>query len=353
MMYLVSQILFYILAAAVLGLFVGWLLTRNAADRRELSLRSDWESHMSGVRSLQSEMAAKIRSSEERLSQQDAQIEAMRIRISDTDRVNARKTEEARALASAHQTQSQELERYMEALTKAAEINKRLESELEAAKQAAAAPGSSDQVDLMAEVGRLEAVISEKESDLAQLSAFNEELEARLEHNQPEAPSPAEGEREDVSVLRDIVLERDAQIEALTRDLNSHEQQAASAELKLEQFEILKRKFVEIEKKLADAQKGHPADDDSPASENESHSLPRLYAAKPEKVDNLRSISGIGKKLERTLHDLGIYQFTQLAELSAHGEQWLDDQLGSVKGRVSRDQWVEQARELLNAKNDQ
>lgn len=341
MMYLISQILFYILAAAVLGLFVGWLLTRNAADRRELSLRSDWESHMSGVRSLQAEMAAKIRSSEEQLTQQDAQIEAMRIRISDTDRVNARKTEEAKTLSDELDTNAQELKRFTEALTKATTINKRLETELQEARK----EGQLDQAGVQAQIESLKATLQEKESDLAQLGAFNEELEARLDQSHP--PVLQDDNDNQLESLRRAILERDDQIEALTRDLNSHEQQAASAELKLEQFEILKRKFVETEKKLEQA--NEKPGNESRGPEAESAALPKLYSAPPVAVDNLRAISGIGKKLERTLHELGIYQFQQLAELSAQGEQWLDDQLGSVKGRVSRDQWVEQARDLLSA----
>lgn len=347
MIYLISQILFYVIAAAVLGLFVGWLLTRNAADRRELSLRADWESHMSGVRSLQSEMAAKIRSAEEQLAQQEAQIDAMRIRISDTDRVNARKTADIKALSTELEAGQQKLQQFTEALAKAADINKRLEAELAAAQPTAA---EDVQPEIQQQLDQLRVTLRERESDLVQLGAFNEELESQLKHYRQESKpaSTKEGPKEADDSLHKAILERDSQIEALTRDLHSHEQQAASAELKLEQFELLKQKFIETEQLLAQAQaeSNRKTDEQGPLSNQ-----PLLYSSVPDQVDDLRAISGIGKKLERTLHDLGIFQFGQLAELSDQGEQWLDDQLGSVKGRVSRDHWVEQARDLMNAKN--
>ncbi len=62
-------------------------------------------------------------------------------------------------------------------------------------------------------------------------------------------------------------------------------------------------------------------------------------------ADDLTRISGIGPKIAALLNDAGIVSFTQLAELS-------DDEIGSLedrlkfKGRVTRENWVEQARSL-------
>ena len=72
---------------------------------------------------------------------------------------------------------------------------------------------------------------------------------------------------------------------------------------------------------------------------------PRLYEAPPEKVDDLKLISGVGPKLEKLLNELGVYTFEQIASWGAGEIKWVDDHL-KFKGRIVRDKWVEQAAAL-------
>ena len=64
-------------------------------------------------------------------------------------------------------------------------------------------------------------------------------------------------------------------------------------------------------------------------------------------ADDLKRISGIGPKLESKLNDLGISSLTQVAALSADDIERIDTQL-RFKGRIQRDEWVAQARALLD-----
>ena len=57
-------------------------------------------------------------------------------------------------------------------------------------------------------------------------------------------------------------------------------------------------------------------------------------------------IKGVGPKLEQLLHELGFYHFDQIAGWSADEIAWVDVNLQGFKGRVSRDNWVEQAKVL-------
>ena len=59
-------------------------------------------------------------------------------------------------------------------------------------------------------------------------------------------------------------------------------------------------------------------------------------------------IKGVGPKLETLLHSLGFYHFDQLANWSAAEIAWVDENLEGFKGRVTRDEWVQQARDLAN-----
>ncbi|MFP7570793.1 hypothetical protein [Marivita sp. S2033] len=64
--------------------------------------------------------------------------------------------------------------------------------------------------------------------------------------------------------------------------------------------------------------------------------------------DNLKEIKGVGPKLEQLLHSMGFYHFDQIANWSAEEEAWVNANLAGFKGRVSRDNWVEQAKILAS-----
>lgn len=63
-------------------------------------------------------------------------------------------------------------------------------------------------------------------------------------------------------------------------------------------------------------------------------------------ADDLKQIKGVGPKLEKTCNELGFYHFDQIAALTADEVAWVDANLVGFPGRVSRDNWVEQARVL-------
>lgn len=67
------------------------------------------------------------------------------------------------------------------------------------------------------------------------------------------------------------------------------------------------------------------------------------------KADDLKLISGVGPKLEKTLNGLGFWHFSQIAEWKKADITIVDDEL-SFKGRIERDDWVRQAKGL--AKGD-
>lgn len=65
-------------------------------------------------------------------------------------------------------------------------------------------------------------------------------------------------------------------------------------------------------------------------------------------TDDLARIKGVGPKLVTLLNELGITTFAQIASWSDADVTRIDAQLGRFKGRITRDQWVEQAK-LLSA----
>ena len=73
-----------------------------------------------------------------------------------------------------------------------------------------------------------------------------------------------------------------------------------------------------------------------------------LSGARNGGADDLKMMKGVGPKLEIMLNELGFYHFDQIAGWSAAEVAWVNDNLTGFKGRVSRDNWVEQARKLAS-----
>lgn len=71
-----------------------------------------------------------------------------------------------------------------------------------------------------------------------------------------------------------------------------------------------------------------------------------LNGARNGSADDLKRIKGVGPKLEQLCHSLGFYHFDQIAGWTADEISWVDDNLEGFKGRVTRDDWVAQARIL-------
>lgn len=72
-------------------------------------------------------------------------------------------------------------------------------------------------------------------------------------------------------------------------------------------------------------------------------------APAPVAADDLSRIKGIGPKLVTLLGELGITSFAQIAAWEAADVAHIDGQLGRFAGRITRDQWIEQAKLLAAA----
>ncbi len=71
-----------------------------------------------------------------------------------------------------------------------------------------------------------------------------------------------------------------------------------------------------------------------------------LTAARGGVPDDLKQIKGIGPKLEILCNQLGFFHFDQVGAWTTDEVAWVDANLKGFKGRVSRDNWVEQAKVL-------
>jgi len=81
----------------------------------------------------------------------------------------------------------------------------------------------------------------------------------------------------------------------------------------------------------------------------ENNALPPLLTG-PNAFDDLKLVVGIGPVLERMLHRLGVATYRQIAHWSERDIDEIDAKLPEFPGRIRRDGWVTQARELHQSK---
>src|SRR6185295_8252981 len=103
--------------------------------------------------------------------------------------------------------------------------------------------------------------------------------------------------------------------------------------------------------KKASAKPAPRENQEQPAAETRSAPAAAATAksAKPAKSDDLALIGGIGPKIVKSLNDMGYTSFAQIAALTAEDIEAIESAIKS-KGRVDRDEWVAQAKELMAGK---
>ena len=74
--------------------------------------------------------------------------------------------------------------------------------------------------------------------------------------------------------------------------------------------------------------------------------------ASPEEKDDLQMISGIGPFIERRLHAVDIYTFRQISKFTARDIETMNVAIIYFAGRIERDEWVAQAKELVKNEDE-
>jgi large subunit ribosomal protein L21 len=109
------------------------------------------------------------------------------------------------------------------------------------------------------------------------------------------------------------------------------------ADNKAEQAEMAKRVKNDEAKEKSVAEKAEPKAEKKKAAPKK--------AVKAEGGDDLKELSGVGPALEKKLNEAGVTTFAQIAAWTADDIAEMDEKL-SFKGRIEREGWVEQAKEL-------
>lgn len=65
--------------------------------------------------------------------------------------------------------------------------------------------------------------------------------------------------------------------------------------------------------------------------------------------DDLKQLKGVGPKLAAALEEAGVTRFAQIAAWTEADVAWVEENVKGARGRIGRDGWIDQARELSAA----
>ncbi len=184
------------------------------------------------------------------------------------------------------------------------------------------------------------AVVEETEGGFAAKSAARAEDRRKFEADRAEAKVAAAEAKAEAAAEKEAA---EAQAEALVEEGVHEKAPAVQAEMAAV-AETAESGIIE-KARATGADGGAKAQPDlpplAPDGKPQAMEAPRDGGA-----DDLKMIKGVGPKLEKLLNSLGIYHFDQIASWREEEIAWMDENLEGFKGRVSRDEWVEQARVL-------
>ncbi len=132
-------------------------------------------------------------------------------------------------------------------------------------------------------------------------------------------------------------------------DARRYRNQAEKSE---KESDTLRFKIGDIEKNFHEMQAEQKEEKTNKPSGNgelkaETKTPPPIGIPKPSgETDDLTEIIGIGKVFERTLHDMGIWYFRQIAAFGPAEIARINSELKEFKGRIEHDDWIGQAKEL-------
>jgi len=110
----------------------------------------------------------------------------------------------------------------------------------------------------------------------------------------------------------------------------------------------------EVDEVFAEASSGDThidvALDGSDGTGNLDYELPESPGGDPDR-DDLQSIKGVGPAIEKTLNELGVFRFEQIATMSEFEIDRVARQLKGFRSRIYREDWIGQARLLMQQKD--
>ena len=186
-------------------------------------------------------------------------------------------------------------------------------------------------------VTELRELLEQREGELAAAMRRTQQLEPLIGRIEELKGSIAQ-----LEPLRNELASARSQITALERAIREHQSEIASRD---EEIGRLRHRVRDVEDafpatQVASNGNGHP----------DVRHTPRVREAGASgsgERDDLKRIRGIGHVIERSLNEIGVYTFEQIAQWTPEDVERLD----GFQARIRRDGWVAQAQKLSGKEN--
>ncbi len=298
-----------LLAAALLvGVIVGWIFRGNKGSSEKVAINLGWQEQLEAQRQEHERLLDQNKSLMEQNSQYQASNKDSKMRASEL----------SDALKEAFERRD-ELQRQIKG------IRSNLESTVEERDQ------------LQSEMQNRGA---EEDTTLSTLQIRDQQI-AKL-------AKELEGWQERVPPLVERFRIRNAEAEQLEQDLAAARDQVEALEAMMGSDQT--RVEPVDQEALGETLDASNDPDDEKADPAEDFK----YIAKVEEVDesnqrdNLKKIKGVGPAIEKTLNEMGIVRFQQIADMSEYDIDRVAQRLKGFRSRIYREDWIGQARDYLD-----
>jgi predicted flap endonuclease-1-like 5' DNA nuclease len=171
---------------------------------------------------------------------------------------------------------------------------------------------------------RLEADLAAAETRIAELEMTSDSVQTRIEP---------------VSDPDTLTDGRDASNDPIEEDLIND---MLEAEVEVETQEDPATEIEVQEESESEPELDADEDDDEDEDEDDDPVDEPINGAR----DKLQAIKGIGPAIEKTLNEMGIFRFQQIADMSEYDIDRIAKRLKGLRSRIYREDWIGQARDL-------
>ena len=322
---------------AVIGVVIGWVLRGNRADQEKAAVSAGW----------QDQIDAQRREGDRLLEQNKGLMEQVsQFQASHTDAKNRAK-ELSIAVQEAF-ARRDELQREIKDIRSNLEVAVNERDQL----QSDMATRSSEDDVVQQKDARIEKLTQELDNWQNRLPPLIERFRTRNEEAE-QLESELEEARERIRELesaRENPVEEQTRIEPVTHSDELTDGLDASNDPVDDYADPLVADNDELADEPEDAEPEYEPepdddyddDDDDDDDDYDDEPVTGTHSLR----DDLQQIKGVGPAIEKTLNEMGIFSFQQIAEMSEYDIDRVARRLKGFRSRIYREDWIGQAREL-------
>ena len=309
-----------VVGALIIGVLIGWVFRTRRAGSEKIAINKGWQEQLEAQRGEHQRLLEQNKSLMEQNSQYQASNKDGKMRASELS------------------------DALKEAFARRDELQRQLK-DIRGNLEAAVADQTSTE-DLSQQLEERDARIEKLSQELKNWQDRLPPLIERFQQRNAEAQQLEEElseARERIAALEDMVGSEHTRVEPVDPDALG-DGLDASNETIIEQIEAIEQPDGDeepVEARDDESQDGESPEDDTQEDETREGNTPG---------DDLQMIKGVGPAIEKTLNELGIRRFDQIAQMSEYDIDRVANRLKGFRSRIYREDWIGQARSLLDQK---